>query len=171
MSRSGVSDYTTQPGLAPLWAAIASLGLVAAAGGIGSAATLPNIPDWYAGLSKPAFTPPNYVFGPAWTVLYVLMALAFFRVLTRPARAPFRISAVAWFVGQVVLNALWSVAFFGFRSPLVGLFVIAALIVGIVGTATAFWRIDRPAALLLIPYLLWVFFASALNLGVCLLNG
>ena len=142
---------------------------VFAAGAIGSLATMPNIPAWYAGLTKPAFTPPDWVFGPAWTTLYILMAIAFWRVLQAPP-APLRRVAIVVFVEQLVLNALWSVAFFGFRSPLAGLVVIAMLWGSIALTIALFSRIDRTAALLLAPYLAWVTFAGALNAGVLVLN-
>jgi benzodiazapine receptor len=148
---------------------------VVAAGAIGSWATLPNIPTWYAGLAKPPLTPPNAVFGPAWTLLYALMALAFWRVLGRPdacsgeprlARAP-----VAVFLGQLALNALWSLVFFGAHSPGAALAVIAALIGAIAATMWLFGRVDRAAAWLLAPYLAWVLFATYLNAGILWLNG
>jgi tryptophan-rich sensory protein len=145
-------------------------GGVTLAAGIGSFATIPNIPGWYAGLDKPSFTPPNWAFGPAWTVLYVLMGISFWRILNTANGSPGRRTAIGVFIVQLTLNALWSVAFFGLHSPLFGLVVIFAMIAAIVATIFAFWPLDRIAGLLMLPYLAWVAFASALNLSVFLLN-
>lgn len=149
--------------------ALAAVASVVAAGTIGSLATLPNIPTWYAALAKPWFTPPNAVFGPAWTTLYALMAIAFYRVLRTP-RGEARRHAIVVFLAHMALNALWSVAFFGARNPALGLadFVLlwplAALNVAL------FWRIDRAAGALMTPNLLWVTFAAALNIAIWRMN-
>ncbi len=143
--------------------------LVFAAGALGSAATMPAIPTWYAGLTKPSFTPPNWAFGPAWTTLYILMAIAFWRVLQAPP-TEMRRGAIVAFVVQMALNTLWSFAFFGARAPLAGLVVIAALWAAIAVALVRCWRLDRPAGALLVPYLAWVSFASALNAAIYLLN-
>ncbi|WP_371682029.1 TspO/MBR family protein [Microvirga sp. 17 mud 1-3] len=143
---------------------------VAAAGVLGSIATTPNIPTWYAGLAKPGFTPPNWLFGPVWTLLYAMMAYALWRILSLPKNHPGRPGAVAAFFVQLALNALWSWAFFGAQAPLAGLVVILALIVAIVATIRAFWPLDRAAALLLVPYLAWVTYATALNAAIWRLN-
>ena len=126
--------------------AIVAVLIVFSASAIGGYATYPSIPGWYAGLNKPAFTPPNWMFGPAWTTLNILTAIAFWRVLTRAAGTPGKGAAIAWFVGHIVLNARWSVAFFGLRSPLYGLVVIVLLIMAIVGTLRAFRSVDPLAA-------------------------
>lgn len=136
-----------------------------------SLVTQPNIPDWYAGLQKPAFTPPNWAFPVVWTLLYAMMAYALWRILSIPESRPVRSMAIVAFFGQLVLNGLWSFAFFGGKSPLAGLVVIAALIVAILATIRAFWRLDRAAALLLVPYLAWVTYATALNGTIWRLNG
>lgn len=136
----------------------------------GSLVTAPAIPGWYAGLVKPAFTPPNWLFGPAWTFLYVLMSAAFWRVLSAPESTGGRSRAITWYLTQIVLNGLWSFAFFGWRSPVAGLVVIAALWLAIAATIIAFARVDRTAAWLLAPYIAWTSFAAALNAGVWLLN-
>ena len=141
---------------------------VVAASVIGSLATLPAIPGWYALLAKPSFTPPNWLFGPAWTTLYVMMAYAFFRILRQPASD--RTRPVAAFMIQIALNAAWSLAFFGRHSPLSGLAVMGPLWLAIAVTAVLFWTRDRLAGALLIPYLAWVSFASALNFEVWRLN-
>ncbi|WP_210493474.1 TspO/MBR family protein [Microvirga antarctica] len=143
---------------------------VAAASVLGSLATLPNIPTWYAGLVKPGFTPPNWLFGPVWTLLYAMMAYALWRILSLPAGQPGRTAAVTTFFVQLALNALWSWAFFGAHSPLAGLIVILAMIVAIIATIRAFWPLDRAAAWLLVPYLTWVSYATALNAAVWRLN-
>lgn len=149
--------------------AILAIVVVFSASAIGGYVTYPAIAGWYAGLIKPAFTPPNWLFGPVWTLLYILMAVGFWRVLTR-REATGRAQAILWFLIQMALNASWSVAFFGLRSPVAGLLVIALLLIAIVMTILRFWRVDRQAAWLLSPYLLWVSFASALNLAIFWLN-
>jgi tryptophan-rich sensory protein len=143
---------------------------VVAASVLGSLATMPNIPTWYAGLVKPGFTPPNWLFGPVWTLLYAMMAYAMWRILSLPDSLPGRSTAIATFFVQLALNALWSWAFFGAHSPAAGLVVILAMIVAIVATIRAFWPLDRAAAYLLVPYLVWVAYATALNAAVWRLN-
>ncbi len=137
----------------------------------GSLVTEPSIPTWYAGLEKPDFTPPNWAFPVAWTLLYALMAVALWRILSLPTHRPGRSGAIMAFFVQLALNCLWSFAFFGAHSPVAGLIVIVALIVAILATIRAFWPLDRPAALLLVPYLAWVLFATALNGAIWQLNG
>ena len=144
------------------------LAVVAAVALAGSSVTLPKIPTWYAGLAKPSFTPPNAVFGPVWTVLYTMMAVAVWRV--GAASDPARTKAVALFVAQLALNAAWSQAFFGFEAPALGLAVIGALLLSLAATMVAFWRIDRAAGALLAPYLAWVCYATALNAAIVALN-
>lgn len=136
----------------------------------GNLVTVPNIPAWYAGLEKPVFTPPNWLFGPVWTTLYVMMAYALWLILSLPRNTPGRSKAVAAFFAQLALNSLWSFAFFGAHSPLAGLVVIAALIVAILATIVTFSRLDRFAALLLVPYLAWVAYAAALNGAIWQMN-
>lgn len=138
---------------------------------VGSLVTTPNIPTWYAGLAKPGFTPPNWLFAPVWSTLYILMAYALWRILSLPKGRPGRSAAVTVFFVQLALNSLWSFAFFGAHSPLAGLIFIAALIVAILATMRAFWKLDRLAALLLVPYLAWVAYATALNAAIWRLNG
>lgn len=140
------------------------------AGWIGSLATMPNIPTWYAGLAKPSFNPPNAIFPVVWTVLYVVMAVAAWLVWRAPADPKHRRVALAAWVGQLVPNVLWSFAFFGARSPLAGLIVIVALLAAIVTTILAFRRVSGTAALLLVPYLAWVIFATVLNASILSLN-
>lgn len=151
------------------WAALAAFVIVClAAGWIGSLATTPNIPTWYAGLNKPWFNPPNSIFPVVWTILYVLMAVAAWLVWREetPARWP----ALAAFAVQLALNIAWSFAFFGAQSPLLGLVVIVALIAAIVWTMIAFSSVSGLAAGLLVPYLAWVAFATVLNAAIYALN-
>ena len=105
-----------------------------------SLVTQPNIPTWYASLAKPAFTPPNWAFPIAWTLLYAMMAYALWRILSLPQNRPRRFAAIVVFFVQLALNGLWSFAFFGGQSPVAGLVVIAALIVAILATIRTFWR-------------------------------
>lgn len=138
-------------------------------GWVSSAFTVTAIDGWYVGLVKPWFSPPNWVFGPVWTVLYVLMGAAAWRIHSAKASAA-RLAALRWFVGQLALNFAWSLAFFGWRSPLYGLLTIMALWFAIVGTMVTFWSVDRWAASFLLPYLAWVTFAAVLNAALLLLN-
>lgn len=151
------------------WVALAALVVLClAAGWLGSIATTRNIPTWYAGLNKPSFNPPNGIFPVVWTVLYVLMAVAAWLIWREDTSD--RGSALAPFLVQLALNVGWSFAFFGARNPLLGLVVIGLLLVAIVWTILAFWPISSLAALLLVPYLAWVAFASVLNAAIYKLN-
>lgn len=142
--------------------------LVLAVAGIGSAVTAPAIPGWYSGLVKPAFTPPNWVFAPVWTALYVMMAVAAWLVW-RGRRGP-RAPALVLFAIQLALNLAWSVLFFGLRHTAWAFADIVALLVAIGATIAAFAQVDRLAAWLLVPYLAWVGYAAALNLAIWRLN-
>lgn len=146
------------------------IALPQAAGAIGSFFTFRAVAEWYPLLEKPPLNPPSWVFGPVWTTLYLLMGIAAYAVWRTPATPARKRAAYAAFGIQLVLNALWSVAFFGLRSPGWGLAVIAALAVAIVTNVVAFRRISRGAAALLVPYLAWVLFASYLNLAIFLRN-
>ena len=153
-----------------IYCALIALGTVMLAGAIGNLATIPNIPGWYAELAKPSFNPPNWIFGPVWTALYLMMALAFWRILIGNSALQNRPRGIVLFVSQMALNACWSVAFFGLHNPALALVVIAVLEILIVLTIINFLRMDRVAGLLLIPYALWVAFATALNIAIVWLN-
>ncbi len=118
---------------------------------------------WYAALAKPPLTPPNWVFGPVWGLLYLSIAIAAWLVWRRPAG---RSVALALWAVQLVLNAVWSALFFGLQRPGLALFEIAILLVAITATTTAFWRVRPLAGGLLLPYLAWVAFAAYLNAGI-----
>jgi tryptophan-rich sensory protein len=137
---------------------------------LGNFATMPNIAGWYEGLAKPTLNPPNWVFGPVWTILYILMAYAFFRILDLPANRPGRGVAILAFLLQMTLNVGWSFAFFAAHSPLAGLIVILALDAAIVATIILFARLDRVASFCLWPYAAWVAFATYLNAALWALN-
>ena len=140
------------------------------AGVIGSAFTTKNIPTWYAALEKPAFTPPNWLFAPAWITLYLLMAIAAFLIWRKGLGEEGVKSALVIFLVQLVLNALWSVVFFGLQSPLYGMVVIIALWVAILLTILRFFKLSTAAGALLLPYILWVSFAAVLYVSIWVLN-
>jgi tryptophan-rich sensory protein len=148
---------------------IISITVCLSAGGIGSIFTFQAIPTWYQTLNKPFFTPPSWLFGPVWTTLYVLMGISL-GIVWRLNKSAQRTNGIRIFALQIALNAFWSIAFFGLRSPLFGLIVIIPLWLAILQTIRAFKKLSAPAANLLIPYLLWVSFATFLNLAIFLLN-
>ena len=140
------------------------------AGVIGSIFTSTEIPTWYAALEKPSFTPPNWLFAPAWITLYLLMGISAFFVwrkglINRPVRL-----ALLVFLLQLILNVLWSVIFFGLHSPLCGVIVIVALWIAILFTILRFFPISTLAGALLLPYIGWVSFAAVLNISILVLN-
>ena len=140
------------------------------AGVIGSVFTISAIPNWYAGLAKPALNPPAWVFGPAWTTLYALMGIAAFSIW-RMGWEPKEVKmALGVFGIQLFLNAIWSIIFFGLQNPGWALVDIILLWLAIVWTIAVFYKISKPAAYLLVPYLLWVSFASYLNYSIWMLN-
>ena len=140
-----------------------------AAAGIGSLYTTPAIPVWYASLQKPAWTPPAWAFGPVWTLLYMMMAVAVWLVWRERGFAGARL-ALTLFGVQLVLNALWSVLFFGRRNPGAALVEMAFLWAAIFATMSAFWQIRQAAGWLFVPYLWWVTFAALLNYKIWRLN-
>ena len=136
---------------------------------LGGLATAAAIPGWYATLAKPSWTPPDWVFGPAWTTLYALMAGAAWLVWRRRRLVEVRGALLAWWV-QLALNLLWTMLFFGLRQPLWGLIEIVALWIAIAITIALFHRVRPLAALLLVPYIAWVSFAISLNAGIVALQ-
>jgi translocator protein len=140
------------------------------AGGLGAFFTAASVKTWYATLNRPSFSPPDWLFGPVWTVLYIMMGLAAGLVWQQGIASPAVKAAIIAFMVQLVLNAIWSPLFFGMHSPLLGLVDIILLWLAIVTTIALFWQVYRFAAVLLIPYLLWVSFATILNLRLWQLN-
>jgi len=126
--------------------------------------------DWYPTLVRPSFAPPSWVFGPVWTTLYVMMGLAASLVWQRAGGTAAARTALVWFGVQLALNGLWSVVFFGLRAPGLALLEIVLLWGTIAMTVRAFWLVRPVAGVLLIPYLAWVTFATALNAGFWWLN-
>lgn len=149
---------------------IYALGITFSAGALGSFATFPSIPGWYARLNKSPLNPPNWVFGPVWTTLYILMSIAFYLVKTAKAKKAQSREAAQFYVSQLIFNALWSIVFFGFHAPALAVGVIVALWLLILFTLLRFYAIKKTAAFLLAPYILWVSFAAVLNLSLALLN-
>lgn len=147
-----------------------SIALCQTAGAIGAFFTRQAILEWYFYLKKPYFTPPNWVFGPVWVVLYTLMGVAAFLVWRKGLREVKVRAALAVFLLQLVLNCLWSIVFFGFRSIGGGLSIILLLWIVIFWTIMKFSELSRVAAGLLIPYIVWVSYAVLLNVVIKLLN-
>ena len=150
-------------------AAVMAVLPVAAAALLGNIATRPNIPTWYSALAKPVFNPPNWIFAPVWTLLYAMMAYAFFRLLVATPNA-WSGRAIVLFLVQIALNAAWSWVFFAGQNPRGGLAVVIGLSAAIAATIAAFWQIDHIASVMLWPYLAWVGFATLLNFEIARLN-
>ena len=141
-----------------------------AIGGLSGFATADAVSSWYPTLVKPSFNPPAWVFGPVWTVLYITMGVAAFLVWRQGlATGGVRLALVVFAV-QLALNGLWSILFFGMQSPGVALIEIIALWLAIAATVVLFWRVATVAGALMVPYLLWVSFATVLNASIWWLN-
>jgi tryptophan-rich sensory protein len=140
------------------------------AGVIGSLVTMPAIGGWYGGLKKPFFVPPSAWFGPVWFALYTLMGISAAIVAGRGPENPNVRNAMILFFTQLVLNVFWSVFFFGMKSPLLAFLEILVLWASIVTTTVLFFRIQKIAGWLLVPYVAWVAFAGVLNFSIYRLN-
>jgi len=138
------------------------------AGFIGSFATTPAIPGWYQSLNKPFFNPPNWLFAPVWTLLFILMGIAAWLVFTKGNKQ--KAQALKLFFIQLLFNTLWSILFFGFKSPALAFGEIIILWILIYQTKKAFLKQDKLAGWLLLPYLAWVSFAFILNFSIVMLN-
>jgi benzodiazapine receptor len=149
---------------------VVCLALTFSAAFLGSLFTRNAISDWYANLNKPFFTPPDWLFGPVWTVLYLLMALSAFLVWQKGLESPIVRIALALYLLQLILNGLWTPLFFGLKVPLVAFIEILLLWTAIILTIIASARVSMPAALLLLPYIVWTSFAAVLNFSIWLLN-
>ncbi len=150
-------------------ALIVFLLLCFAAAAIGAFAVTTSVNTWYLQLEKPAFAPPNQVFGPVWTALYLMIAFSGWLLWRRRPDADIKLP-LALFAVQLALNAAWSVIFFGLRQPGFAAVEIILLFVAIALYTAASWKISRPASLLMLPYLAWVGFASVLNFSIWILN-
>lgn len=152
--------------IGPLIAIAVCLG----AGFIGSIFTMPSIPTWYAALNKPFFNPPNWLFGPAWTLLYILMGIAAYLIWEKGWENKEVKLSLLHFAVQLGFNVAWSIVFFNYHSPWGAFIVIVILWLLILETILRFAKLSKAAAWLLLPYILWVSFASVLNLAVAILN-
>ena len=146
-------------------ALLSAVGLSQFAGVIGSIFTSSSISTWYATLQKPELTPPGWIFGPVWITLYFLMGIAAYLVWKRNNK-----KALIIFGVQLILNSLWSIIFFGLQNPGLALLEIIILWIAILWTMIAFWKIDRRAGVLFVPYIAWVSFAAYLNYSIWTLN-
>ncbi len=149
---------------------ITSLTVPFIAAAIGSYFTAPAINTWYRTLEKPFFSPPNWVFGPMWTLLYLMMGIALYLVWIANKKNKHRSAGIQCYAAQLVLNAGWSILFFGLHAPFFAGLAIIALWLFIFLTIKEFRRVSKPAAWLLIPYLCWVSFAAVLNIAIIILN-
>jgi benzodiazapine receptor len=144
------------------------------AAALGSLFTMSQIASWYATLNKPLFSPPNWIFGPVWTILYILMAIALYLVWTtnvkKKSNVIVRKNGLLYFIIQLILNSLWSIVFFGLHAPMVAFIIIIALWMFIFLTMRNFSVVSKTAGQLLVPYLTWVSFASILNFAIVALN-
>jgi tryptophan-rich sensory protein len=149
---------------------ILALALPVAVGFLAGRVTAPAVASWYPELARPAFTPPSWVFAPVWTALYLAMGVAAWLVWRRGLGTPGVAVALAVFLLQLALNGLWSLLFFGMRSPLAGLADIALLWIAVVACTVLFFARSTWAGLLMIPYAAWVSFAAVLNASIWYLN-
>lgn len=149
---------------------IISIAICQSAGIIGSIFTISAIPTWYSFLNKPSFSPPNWIFGPVWTLLYTLMGISLYLIWQKGIEKKEVKRAINFFGIHLVVNALWSIIFFGLRNPLMGLVFIIILWALIIVVIDRFQRIDKRAAVLLLPYFAWVSFATVLNYTIWQLN-
>ena len=152
------------------WKLVISILIPLIASAIGSFFTSTSVSTWYIGLNKPVFNPPNWIFGPVWTTLYILMGISLYLVWNKGIKTKKAKAAVTIFSIQLALNILWSVIFFGLKSPLFAFIEIIFLWSAILMTIIYFYRISKPASYLLIPYILWVSFAAVLNFYLFILN-
>ena len=148
---------------------IFSLFIPLLAGLIGSFFTTPAIDTWYEQLIKPSYNPPNWLFAPVWTALYILMGVSLYLIIQTKKKKG-KEEAITLFAAQLALNIVWSIVFFEKKDILLALFEIGLLWVFILATMIKFYKLNTTAGLLFIPYLLWVSFASVLNLAILMLN-
>ncbi|MFA5104518.1 MAG: TspO/MBR family protein [Candidatus Margulisiibacteriota bacterium] len=140
------------------------------AGVIGSVFTYPAIPVWYAALNKPFFNPPNWIFGPVWTALYIMMGASVYLIWNKRKEGIEATKGLVVFAGQLFLNIIWSVVFFGYKDLFFGLLIIIFLWALILICMVQFGKLSRNAMLLLVPYIVWVSFAAILNAAFWLMN-
>lgn len=139
-------------------------------GYLGSLFTTPSIGTWYASINKPAFNPPNWIFFPVWTTLFILMGISLYLIWEKYPKNKLSKNALYVFGLQLGLNLLWSLLFFGLKNPLYAAIEIVVLWMAILITIMKFRKISKTASLLLLPYLAWVAFAAALNFSIVMIN-
>lgn len=149
---------------------VASILIPLVIGFLGSIATIAEIPTWYAALSKPSWAPPNWLFGPVWTTLYILMGIALYLVWREGLDRRDVRFAILIFGVQLLLNLLWSIVFFSYHALFGSFILILILWISILANIIAFYVISKPAGVLLVPYIVWVSIASYLNYSVYILN-
>ncbi len=149
---------------------IISIVICQLAGVFGTIFTYDSISNWYVGLNKPALNPPDWLFGPVWIILYLMMGISLFIIWKEDLKNKEIKSAFILFMIQLIFNASWSIVFFGAQTTIGGLIVIIILWILILVTILKFMKISRTAGILLIPYLLWVSFATYLNFSIYKLN-
>jgi len=149
---------------------IFSIAISQLAGVIGSLTTSPSIPTWYTSLIKPSYTPPGWVFTVVWLTLYTIMGISLYMIWVSEGNDNKRKMAIKFYFFHLALNSAWSLAFFGLKNLSFAFILITLLLVAIICLIKLFWNIERKAAYLLIPYLLWVVFAAFLNFNIWQLN-
>ena len=149
---------------------IISISVCILVGVIGSLATQTTVDNWYVHLNKPFWSPPNWIFAPVWTILFIMMGIAAGLIWHKGFYHKWVKTAMYHFVFQLLLNAFWSILFFGFKQPFVALLNIIVLLILIALTIKWFRVVDKRAAILLVPYITWVLFATALNFEIWRLN-
>ncbi|NYT00543.1 MAG: tryptophan-rich sensory protein [Methanocellales archaeon] len=149
---------------------VSSIVICQLAGVIGSFFTFPSITTWYAALEKPSFNPPNWLFSPVWITLFILMGISLYLVWSQGTKTKYVKIALTLFGIQLALNILWSLIFFGLKSPFFAFIEIVILWVAILATIFKFSKISKTASYLLIPYILWVSFAAVLNFSIWVIN-
>jgi len=149
---------------------IISILICQGAGAIGSLFTSPAISTWYATIQKPSFNPPNWIFAPVWILLFLLMGLSLYLIWSNGFKRKGTKIAISIFFVQLILNILWSILFFGLQSPLFAFIEIIILWFAILLTIISFYKVSKIAAYLLMPYIIWVSFASVLNFSILIIN-
>lgn len=149
---------------------VLSIAVCQGAGLIGTIITISSIENWYNLLNQPSFRPPNWLFGPVWTILYTLMGISLYWIWTAGTKKKEVRNALKLFAVHLVFNATWSIVFFGMHNILLSLINIIVLWILIIMVMIKFYKIDKKASLILLPYLAWVSFATVLNFSIFLLN-
>jgi tryptophan-rich sensory protein len=171
VEKGALSDFTMRSKQSQVVGLIVALLLPFLVVGISNAVTSSSLSDWYPNLIKPAWNPPSWLFGPVWTVLYLMMGVSSWLVWREGPRHPAGVKqALVWYAVQLGLNALWSIFFFGMRQIGIALVDIIVLWITLLITIIKFWRIRPIAGWLMVPYLLWVTFATSLNSTIWWLN-